>query len=184
MLSVSVFLRPYEPCLVHLLVHVLLVLHPFWILYFFLPLFCRFLQILMEPLHLSLSLYNIWLLVSVYGCSVSSSYLLLEESSLIITGQGTSIWVEKNIFRNYFIDVSDMSCLAYSRSLEYLESHSWTSRQWMPVSLSCGLGLKLKQTSIGHSHNFCFTITQAHLAGRTIFNLRVLWLFFCPVFFS
>lgn len=38
------------------------------------------------------------------------------------------------------------------------------------------LGLKLHQFLVGHSHKFCAIIAPAHLAVRTDYRLKVLWL--------
>jgi hypothetical protein len=43
----------------------------------------------------------------------------------------------------------------YERSLGYLASGSWPSRQnqaWVPTQ---GVGLRLDQSLVGHSHKFC-----------------------------
>uniref|UniRef100_A0A8C8W8D4 Uncharacterized protein n=1 Tax=Peromyscus maniculatus bairdii TaxID=230844 RepID=A0A8C8W8D4_PERMB len=42
------------------------------------------------------------------------------------------------------------------------------------------MGLKLVQSLVGHSHNFCPTFTPAHLVGRTNCILKGMWLGWCP----
>ena len=42
------------------------------------------------------------------------------------------------------------------------------------------MGLKVDQSLVGHSFNFCSIFTPAHLVGRTRYKLKVLWLGWCP----
>ena len=42
------------------------------------------------------------------------------------------------------------------------------------------MALKMDQSLVGHSLNFCTTFTPAHLVGRTNCRLEVLWLGWCP----
>ena len=54
-----------------------------------------------------------------------------------------------------------------SKSLSYLASISWSSKQCWAWVFSCGMGLKLDQSLVGQAHKFCATIALAYLAGRT-----------------
>lgn len=55
----------------------------------------------------------------------------------------------------------------YFKPLGYLVSVSWPSglcKAWTP---SLGMGLRLNQTFVGHSHKFCVLFAPVHLASKT-----------------
>lgn len=52
----------------------------------------------------------------------------------------------------------------------------WPLRQYQRYAPSSDMGLKLDQSSVSHSHNFCFIFTRARIAGRINFRSKVLWL--------
>lgn len=59
----------------------------------------------------------------------------------------------------------------YLRSLGYCVSGSQTSKRYLVWALSYGMGPKLNQSLVGHSHKFCATIAKeilavGHIVGR------------------
>jgi hypothetical protein len=54
----------------------------------------------------------------------------------------------------------------HSKSLCYLVSVSWPSRQYWTRDLSSGMGLNLNQTLAGHSCKFCAIIASIHFCGQ------------------
>lgn len=69
--------------------------------------------------------------------------------------------------------------LFYPKSLVCAVSGSWPSQKFWAWSSCHEVWIKLNQSLTGHSHNFCTTIDQAHLASR-YFKPRVLWLDWSP----
>lgn len=136
-----------------------------------------------------LALYDVWL------CLCICSHLLWEEVSLMTTDEAliyvysrislgiTSLLLVKYLFWFsflFFLTVVLGSTTGLKANQTPVSGHPGSVGHGF--SHSHGVGLKLKQTLVGHSHKFCTTIVPAHLVGRTDCWSKVLWLGWCPYF--
>lgn len=103
------------------------------------------------------------------------SYQILEEAFRIMIGWAPNYEKNQNIIRTqsiaFFFYFSPLDCLA---------SGFWSSRQCQAWASFCGMGLKLDQWLIGHSHNFYIFIVPTHLPGMICSRSKFLWLDWCP----
>jgi hypothetical protein len=119
-------------------------------------------------------------------CLCICSYQLVDEASLLMVMLG---YVYKNSreslgsFHSLFVVVVVVIVSPvwfYPRFLGYLRSGSWPSKQCQVWAPSHSVGLKLYQSLVGHSYKFSAIFTPEHLASRTNYSLKVLWLGWCP----
>lgn len=79
---------------------------------------------------------------------------------------GMALWVYQNIVRNHFTDLVFLFVVCLFWLVVLLVA--WAS--------SCGLGLKLAHSFVGHSHKFWATIAPLQPAGKISCGYKNLWL--------
>lgn len=91
------------------------------------------------------------------------SHLLQEESSLMMAGLDTDLFVQQNVISSHFIPTilqQNSSSWFSSRKtkMAYLVSGSWSPQQYWAWIQSYGMGLISNQIFVNCSYNFCATI--------------------------
>jgi hypothetical protein len=105
-------------------------------------------------------------------CHCICSHQLLDDISLLSTGLDVDLWLYQNIIRNHFIEIFSCPDWFYLGSWGCPASGSWLFRQCETEAASLGMGLKLYQSLVDHSHRFCTTIPQHILQAGQIVGWR------------
>lgn len=101
--------------------------------------------------------------------------LLSEEIFLMMTGQGTGLWLWQNIIMNHFINsffFKTSHVWDHSRSLGYLVSGSRLCKYGQVWVFSYEVDLKSNQTLVRYSYRFCATVDLEYFVSRTDDNAK------------